>query len=530
MPRPQARFDRRRFLRQALALAAAGLTPTLSWAASPRRTRFTGYPFTLGVASGYPRVDGMSLWTRLAPRPLSPDGGMAPDAMIEVVWQVAEDERFGKLVAEGRQRAVSELGHSLHVDVTGLRPGRPYFYRFIAGDEVSPTGRTLTAPAAGSEPERLRFALGSCQHYEQGYFESYRHIVDDEADLMVFVGDYIYESSWGDDLIRAHAVGEPYDLAAYRQRHAQYKTDPDLQRAHAAMPWLVTWDDHEVDNDPAGDVSEHLDPRFLLRRAAAYQAYYEHMPLPRALAARTDGSMRIYTDLAFGDLARFYVLDDRQYRSPNACNDPVKGGGSTDVVPDRCAELADTERTMLGLEQERWLSQALAGSSARWNVIAQQTLVSTRRSPPAADSGESTIWTDGWDGFPAARERLLRDLERPQLRNPLVIGGDIHATIACDLMRDPWQSGGGSPVIAAEVCGTSISSQGWPQERYEAFRKINPHLKFGRSDRRGYCLFTLGREARVDVRAIDSEKRRGSRVETLATLAIEDGRRGLQRA
>lgn len=521
-----SRHDRRRFLRQALALAATGLLPLPRAGAQATRTRFTGYPFTLGVASGYPRPDGMTLWTRLAPQPLQPDGGISRDDWLVANWQVAEDEHFGRVVAQGEARAVHELARSVHVDVHGLRPGRRYFYRFMAGDEVSPVGRTLTAPEPGRESSPLRFAIGSCQHYEQGYFEGYRHLVADAPDLMVFLGDYIYENSWGDDLIRRHVVPEPYELDDYRLRHAQYKTDEDLQLAHATMPWLLTWDDHEIDNDPAGDTSEHLDPRFLMRRAAAYQAYYEHMPLPRAMAPRTDGTMRIFGDIAFGDLARFYLLDNRQYRAANACNDPVKGGGSTDIVPAQCAELADPARTMLGGDQERWLAQAMGASTARWNIVAQQTLLS----PVSGRDGDSdaTIWTDSWDGFPAARERLYRALEKPALRNPIVVGGDIHANVVCDVRRDVTDTR--SPVLAAEVCGTSMASQGWPQAMYDDRLRDNPHLKFARSDRRGYVLFNLDREARADLRVLDSEKKRGSRIETAASFVVEDGRRGIDRA
>jgi len=521
-----ARVDRRRFLRQAVTLAAAGLLPVKRAVAQSTRTRFTGYPFTLGVASGYPRTDGMTLWTRLAPEPLQPLGGIDRGDWLVARWQVADDEQFRRISAQGEARAVHELGRSIHVDVHGLRPGRRYFYRFIIGDEVSPTGRTLTVPDTGQGVDRLRFAIGSCQHYEQGYFEAYRHLVADAPDLMVFLGDYIYENSWGDDLVRRHVVPEPYELDDYRLRHAQYKTDADLQRAHAAMPWLLTWDDHEIDNDPAGDVSEHLDPRFLLRRAAAYQAYYEHMPMPRAMAPRADGSMRIFGEVGFGDLVRFFMLDNRQYRSANACNDPVKGGGSTDVVPSRCAELADPSRTMLGAGQERWLSQAMAASPARWNVVAQQTLLT----PVTGRDGEGngTVWTDSWDGFEQARERLYRELEKPALRNPIVVGGDIHANIVCDVRRDVVDRQ--SPVLAAEVCGTSIASQGWPQSMYDDRLRDNPHLKFARSDQRGYALFNLDRDARVDLRVLDSEKVRGSRIETAASFAIADGKRGIQRS
>lgn len=519
------RLDRRSFLRRAAAMAAAGLlaAPLRS---QPARTRFIGHPFTLGVASGYPRTDGMTLWTRLAPAPLQPDGGIPRDDVLPVRWQVADDEHFGRIAAQGQARAAHELARSVHVDVDGLRPGRRYFYRFMIGDEVSPTGRTLTAPLSGRESAQFRFAFGCCQHYEQGYFEAYRHLVADAPDLMVFLGDYIYENTWGDDLVRRHAAPEPYDLDDYRLRHAQYRTDADLQQAHEAMPWLLTWDDHEIDNDPAGTVSEHLDPRFLLRRAAAYQAYYEHMPLPRAMAPRIDGSLRIHGEVAFGDLLRFFMLDNRQYRSANACNDPAKGGGSTDVVPGRCDALRDPSRTLLGAAQERWLSQALSASTARWNIVGQQTLVTpmTGRS----DEGEATVWTDSWDGFPAARERLLDDLGKPGLRNPIVIGGDIHANVVSDIRRVAGDDA--SPVLAAEVCGTSISSQGWPQARYDTALADNMHLKFARSDRRGYGLVTVGRDARVDLRVLDSEKRRGSTIGTAASFVVEDGRRGIGRA
>jgi alkaline phosphatase D len=519
-------IDRRRFLRQAMALAAASLVPAGVVRAQTARVRFTGYPFTLGVASGYPRPDGFSLWTRLAPEPLQIDGGIDRGDWLVATWQVSDDERFGRVVAQGEARAVHELGRSIHVDVTGLRPGRRYFYRFIAGDEISPVGRTLTTPLAGRESARLRFAFGSCQHYEQGYFEAYRHLLADAPDLMVFLGDYVYENSWGDDLVRRHVVAEPYELDDYRLRHAQYKTDPDLQAAHASMPWLLTWDDHEVDNDPAGDTAEHLDPRFLLRRAAAYQAYYEHMPLPRAMAPRVDGSMRIHGELAFGEHVRFFMLDNRQYRTANACNDPVKGGGSTDVVPAHCAELRDPSRSMLGLDQERWLSHALSSSNARWNILSQQTLVTPVLGRDG--DGRSTVWTDSWDGFPAARERLYRELERPALRNPVVIGGDLHANVVCDIRRDTGRAD--SPVLAAEICGTSISSQGWPQAMYDDRLRDNPHLRFARSDRRGYALVTIERDARVDLRVIDTEKKRGSIVETAASFVVEDGRRGVEPA
>ncbi|MGH8032602.1 MAG: alkaline phosphatase D family protein [Luteimonas sp.] len=518
------RVSRRDVLRASLSLAGLSLLAPLA-RAQQARTRFVDDPFTLGVASGYPAADGITLWTRLAPQPLQADGGIGRDEMLAVTWQVADDEGFGRIVAEGRKRAVSELAHSVHVDVRGLRPGRNYFYRFIVGDAVSAVGRTHTAPAIGTTPERLRFAIGSCQHYEQGYFNAYRHIVDDAPDLMVFLGDYIYESSWGDDPVRRHSTGEPYALDEYRVRHAQYKSDADLQRAHAAMPWLLTWDDHEVDNDLAGEQSEHLDPRFLQRRAAAYQAYYEHLPIPDAMRPDVHGGMRIYTEVAYGELARFFILDDRQYRTPQPCPDAFKGGGSTTVDTASCAALDDRAATMLGVAQERWLTDGLSSTRARWNVIAQQTLMTAKDDDPGPGK---KVWTDGWDGYPRSRELIYDAIEQQRVSNPLVVGGDIHATVLADLKRAPWDAG--SPILGSEICGTSISSQGAAQAEYDARLAANPQIRYARGDRRGYCLLTLGRDARVDVRAVASVKQRETSVETLTSVSIADGRPGLQQS
>ncbi len=521
------RLSRRDLLLAATGLGLSGwLAPTSLRAQA--LARFVSDPFALGVASGYPTADGFTLWSRIAPAPLQPDGGLLRDEWVMVDWQVAEDERFAKLVAEGTMRAVPELAHGIHVDVTGLRPDRGYYYRFIAGNAQSPVGRSRTAPAAGAPVRRLKFAFSSCQHYEQGYFNGYAQLLADSPDLMIFLGDYIYESSWGDDLVRRHAGGEPYTLEEYRVRHAQYKLDPDLQRAHIAMPWLLTWDDHEVDNDPAADTSEHLDPRFLLRRAAAYQAYFEHMPLPRRMRPRTDGSMPIHTRVDFGDLASFHILDDRQYRSPMACPDPMKGGGSRTLAISECEQLQDPQRSLLGAEQEAWLLAELAQSRARWNIIAQQTLFTPKHSPKEDEPGAARrIWTDGWDGYPFSQAALMQALARPELSNPLIIGGDIHANVVANVQADPWA---GSPIVAAEVCGTSMSSQGWPQERYDATLRENPHLLYGRSDRRGYALVEVGRDAEVQLRSPQTVKTPTSPVETLGRFVVEDGVRGIRRA
>lgn len=524
--RRDGRITRRAVLRAAMLMAATStLAPLARAADAPAvRQRFTGYPFTLGVASGYPRPDGVTIWTRLAPSPLAPDGAMQPQ-QVNVDYEVASDESFRQVVARGAYAAMPEAAHTVRADVRGLQPGRWYFYRFRVGDEVSAVGRTRTADAPDAKVARLRFAIASCQHYEQGYFTPHRHLPNEDLSLMLFLGDYIYEATWGDDLVRKHVGDKALDLAAFRIRYAQYRTDVELQRAHAAMPWAMVWDDHEVENDWAGDQGEHLDPAFLARRAAAFQAYFEHMPMPQSLRPR-GADARIYDTLQFGDLARIQLLDDRQYRDPQSCPDPVKGGGSTDVFLDQCGDLGSASRTLLGKDQERWLESELANDTAQWNFIAQQTLF-----VPASwrDGGRTRAWNDGWDGYPAARERLLASLARGRTRNPVILGGDVHATFAADVHAVPHD--GDSPIVATEYCGTSIGSQGWKPGAFDAKRAANPHIRYADGTKRGYLTFDLdARECRVAVRTVASEKTRESPIATTASFTTEAGRPGVHAA
>jgi alkaline phosphatase D len=483
---------------------------------------FGSNPFSLGVASGYPRPDGMVLWTRLAPDPLN--GGGMPPQPVELSWEVANDEAFARVVQRGRAVAAPQWGHSVHVEVKGLEPARWYWYRFRAGDAASPAGRTRTAPALGAAVERMRFAVASCQQYEQGYYAAYRHMAAEDLDLACHVGDYIYESSWGRNHVRAHEAGEPVTLEEYRNRYACYKGDADLQAAHAAFPWIVTWDDHEVQNDYAGSRSQHLDPThlFLKRRAAAYQAYYEHMPLPHWARPRGP-DMRLYTRWSFGVLARFHVLDDRQYRSPQVCPRPGRGGSN--VVED-CDERLDARHTLLGPAQEQWLFEGLAQGGARWNLIAQQTLMAQVDRKPG--EGQA-FWTDGWDGYPASRQRLLAHIAQRRVANPVVLGGDVHMSVVADLKTDFDDPR--APVVATEFVTTSISSQGQPRERVESWKDDNPHFRYANPTRRGYTVLELsGRQAVAHLRTLDDVRDPHSRIRTLVRFAVEDGRPGAQRA
>jgi alkaline phosphatase D len=446
---------------------------------------------------------------------------------VLVRWEIAADESMRTVVASGEALADPAWAHSVHVEVPRLAPDRWYWYRFRAGDAESPVGRTRTAPAPGEAVDRLRFAFASCQQYEQGWFGAHRHIAADAPDLVAFLGDYIYESSWGREHVRRHGTGEPYTLDEYRARYALYRSDPDLQAAHAACPWIVTWDDHEVDNDYADDRPEDGMDRieFLARRAAAYQAYYEHMPLPARMSPR-GASMRIYTTLDWGGLARFYVLDTRQYRSWQACPRKGRRGGSNTVDIDQCARLDIPTRSMLGHRQERWLEDALGTGGAGWNVMAQTTTMAQFDQKPGPGR---RAWTDGWDGYPAARRRLLDALVENGTRNPVVIGGDVHSFNLCQLKTD--YDDPRSPVVASEFVGTSITSQAWPQERMNEFLPDNPHIVHAETRYRGYTSVDLTpRVWKADLRGMESVKERDAACRTLASFVVEDGRPGPVRA
>ena len=519
------RPSRRSAIGTALRLALAG------WGAAraPRRafatSGFAADPFALGVASGCPEHDSVVLWTRLAPMPQRPDGGLDPQP-VAVRWEVAEDEGFTRVVRSGETAALPERAHAVHVEADGLAPSRWYWYRFVAGtagqSARSPAGRTRTAPAPGAPAQRLAFAFASCQHYERGFYAAWRHLVDESPELIVHLGDYIYESNLRRDPVRRHWNEEPTTLEGYRLRHAQYRTDPDLQRAHAAAPWLVTWDDHEVDNDYADDRAQDLAPGFLARRAAAYRAYFEHMPL-RALAAPAGPDMRLFGRWRFGDLAQFHLLDCRQYRSHQACPRPGRGGSN--VVVD-CAELAEPQRTMLGAAQERWLDLELRASRARWNVLAQSTLFARFD----LDPGPGTrYWTDGWSGYPAAADRLVRSIVDSRASNPLLIGGDVHTHYVANVLSDFGDPR--SKVVATEFCGTSITSPGQPQVRVDVARMDNPHLLLGDGTRRGYVSVVLEPDrCTAHLRVIDDPRDPNTPLATRASFVVESGRPGAQPA
>ena len=512
--------SRREFVAQlsAFGLALAGF-PRLPVLVRPR---FAANPFALGVGSGDPAPDGVVLWSRLAPDPLN-GGGMTPEA-VAVRWEMASDEGMRTIVKRGTTMARPDLGHSIHVEVDGLRPGAWYWYRFDAGGEASPVGRTRTAPDANVMPDRYRFAFTSCQHYEAGLYTAYEHLAREDIELVAHLGDYIYEgannpSAPPGSVSRAHQPWEPMTLEQYRNRYALYKSDPALQAAHAAFPWVVTWDDHEVENNYVDSISQTNDPRdqFLIRRAAAYQAYYEHQPLRKASIPRGP-DMLLYRTVGAGRLAKFHVLDTRQYRSDQSCGDGIKAA---------CPEWSDPARVVLGNTQERWLTRGVEQSQARWSILAQQ--ISFSLIPDPARPGFYAM--DPWSGYPAARDRLLAWMARRQEKNLVVLTGDIHASFVMDVTRDALQPE--SPTIATEFIGTSISSGRDGSDRWGQLRNYEttvPNMKY-HSARRGYvrCALTPDRWT-SDYRMVPFVSRPGAPVETAATFVVENGKPGAEKA
>ncbi|MFZ3003596.1 MAG: alkaline phosphatase D family protein [Undibacterium umbellatum] len=521
------KLSRRSFLQQSLRFTTfAALAQAFpGWAAE----RSSVYPFSLGVASGSPRHDSVVLWTRLLPEPLN--AAALPPVPYKLRWEIAEDEQFTRMVNKGETHALPELAHSVHVEVNDLQADRWYWYRFILGDAVSPVARTRTTPAADALVSNLRVAVASCQHWEFGEYAAHRHIAAANPDLVAFLGDYIYE--WGPYDLRhpgrpRNRDIESFSLAEYRARYAQYKTDLQLQAAHHVAPWIVTWDDHEVANDYGNDRDERLDVNFLLRRAAAFQAFYEHMPV-RLHPSHTDfASMRIYDRYEWGRLAKFHVLDSRQYRSYQACAKTGRGG-SNSVSNAECSERMDPTRTMLGIEQEKWLARGFASSNAKWNILTQQTLMAQSSQTVVSHEGEGKFWTDGWDGYPVARQRLMEDLQKHKPANPVVISGDVHTFYAANLKRDFYTKASASnPIVATEFCGTSITSSSRPQERTDQYVAQNPHIKYGRSDKRGFMLIDISQtRMQTHFLGLDDVAKADSGIATLKSFVIEDGKSGV---
>jgi alkaline phosphatase D len=507
--------------RDLLAAGGAGaLAVSLGGGVFPGRAAALGrgaYPFVAGVASGEPAANSIVLWTRLAVDAL---GRQPIRGTVPVLWQLAEDESMRRVVARGVQLARPSEGHSVHVEVPRLKPGHEYWYRFYANGEASAVGRTRTAPAVGASPNSLRFCLASCSNWEAGYFTAYQRIADDDPWFVVHVGDYIYEGGPTTTGVWQHSNAEPMDLAGYRERHSQYNSDPDLLELRRLFPVVVTPDDHEVENNYANLISQvdtepDQDPKvFAQRRAAAYQAYWEFMPLRRPSHPLGSG-MQLYRELPMGDLANFVVADTRQYRTDQPYGDKGPADG-----PD----MTNPNATLPGIAQERWIVDRMSRSKAKWNVLAQQVLMASHDLVPGAEKGYST---DQWDAYRASRQRVLTGIADRRTSNPVVLTGDIHQHYAADLLRDFDDPS--SPVIGSELCGTSVTSGGDGNDKHEDLAE-NPWIKYNAS-RRGYVRVTLDRtQLQADFRTLSAVTTPGAPASTGASFTIRDGQPGLQPA
>ncbi len=524
---PQDITDRRQLLRLAAATASTLWLPRSAWSLA----RLQQDPFALGVASGAPTHDGVVLWTRL-------HFDLPQRAEFTLRWEVAHDEGFTRIARSGQVQAVPALGHAVHAEVAGLEPDRWYFYRFMLGDAVSPVGRTRTFPRPEAQPARLRLGYASCQRWEHGYYAAWRHMRAEQLDAVMFLGDYIYEYPGAQQAVRAVTGGWVRTLDEYRARYALHRSDADLQAMHAACPWLPTWDDHEVQNDYAalhegtgvpllGTVDD-----FPARRAAAYQAWYENMPVRAAMLTQglvglaRGAETRIYQQVPFGRLAALHLLDGRQYRDRQPCLKDGQPGGRL-VDPAKCQGWADPQRSYLGAAQEQWLDGALARSGGRWNVIGQQTLFGPRDALPGPGQ---RLWNDGWDAYAGNRKRVTDALQRHTVSNPVLLGGDVHENWVGHVKADYADTS--SPTVGVEFCGTSISSRASASAVEKTPERLaeNPHFVFGDAQYRGYGVaeFTPGRLT-TTLRAVQDATRADSDAFTLARFEVAAGRPRIER-
>lgn len=504
-------------------LLAGGAAPSPLWA----QARLADDPFTQGVASGDPAPDGFVIWTRLAPRPAEEHGGM-PMRTVLVRWEVAEDDAFSRIVRTGDAPAYPELGHSVHVELDGLKPSRPYWYRFQIDTARSPVGMVRTAPALDALPQRLRIGLAGCQQYEVGFYGAYGYLAQEpDLDFIYHYGDYIYEGPGGrggklsgrnERFLARPLTGDLlYSLDDYRRRYAQYKTDPDLQAAHAAAAFIVSYDDGDVANDFVGD----LDPRgsppevFALRRAAAMQAWYENMPVRRAQFPKAGGPT-VYRRLEFGQLMRMHVLDTRAYRSHRACVKP------NDKL---CGPSPDGTVSMLGGAQEAWLDSGLSRTH-RWNFIGQQVLVM-----PMSGEADGEGLLTGWNAYPEARARLGQTIAEQGLTNVVIASGGGHQHFIGNVPLDPTAPDRNP--VAAEFHGTSITSAGDGEpHRAESAGLLagSPNLAFINAQR-GYQVFDVTPDAwKTTVKVIDRVQTRGGALSTVAEFHVRPDAPGAMRA
>lgn len=487
------------------------------------RPAFSENPFTLGVASGDPQYDGFVIWTKLAPKPLEEHHGMEM-VIVPVKWEVSEDEEFSKIVATGEEMARPELGHAVHVEVAGLLPHRPYYYRFyIEGGEKSRVGKCRTTPIYGGNIDKVRIGVAGCQHYEWGFYTAYRYLSQEEdLDAIFHYGDYIYErraqfsckpESKG-ACTRTHIGDQLYSLDDYRRRYAQYKLDPDLQAAHTAAAFLSSYDDHEISNNWNGEWDEKGVPNevFLLRRFAALQAWYENMPVRKG-AFPSKGAIQMFRNIDYGNLLKIQILDTRQYRTRHRCAGKDK----------YCRPIEDKGyETIIGDRQEKWIANNFNRSkqdNIKWNLLAQQVMMMPFNYTNERSSGAINV--DSWSGYPQSRQRVIDLINERRLTNVVVATGDVHKHHAGLIPAKEGDLQG--KIAATEFVGTSISSGGNGTEFPVGWEKIiaqNPNNLFI-SDKRGYQIFTITPKKWItDIKTVDKVESEGGKLTTAASFAL----------
>lgn len=472
--------------------------------------RLRGDPFGLGVASGDPTADGIVLWTRLAPTPLS-EGDLSgmPDDPVDVVWEIAIDDRFGSVVARGAATAEPGAGHSVHVEVDGLDPATDHHYRFAVGEWTSPVGRTRTLAAPGERPARFALAVANCQLLDAGRYAAYRHMVDEDLDLVLHLGDYVYE--YGGERALPNRI--PGRLDDWRLRYAAYRSDPDLRAAHARFPFVCTWDDHEVANNYAGLSLPDDTPPEMVRemRVAAYRAWWENLPV--RLPAPEGDALDVHRHLDVGDLVRLHVLDQRQHADEPPCRDTTAG---TDLGD--CAARTGDERTLLGGEQAGWLDESLAGSGATWDLLGNPVVLA------GIDTGTETPlhYLETWDGYPAEQERVIAALDG--VDNPVVLTGDYHQAMVLDVHRTPFDTD--SDLVCTELMAPPISSPLFSQD----VAPRTPHLR-EQLDAHGYLTVEVTPDDLTGrFRVLDDVTDADSAITTASTWTVAAGERRATRA
>jgi alkaline phosphatase D len=510
-------IERRRLLATAAKLAAVAMMPTSLGIKAADNIKFVDYPFKLGVASGDPLPDGFVIWTKLAPVPMDPLA--TQQVPIKVEWYVAEDREGLKVVKHGISIAYPQNAHSVHVEVSGLVPKKEYFYYFITGDDKSQIGRVHTLPLVGESTNEYLFAVASCQSFTDGHYSAYRDMVEQDPKLVIHTGDYIYEQDWIGGT-RSIPVSEARSLNDYRLLYSRYKSDLSLQAAHANCAWLLIWDDHEVDNDWAGDYNqENMEfDAFVKRKSAAFKAYFEHMPL-RLAATPKNNSLRLYQRTIIGDLLQFDLIDCRQYRNAPACmREPTLHRGYKAI----CDEAKSKEHSFLGKEQESWLLRGIGSFNVKWNAIVQTTLMA----PFDFLHGNSQAYDmDGWDNYPNSRQKILDRISLKGISNPIAFGGNIHANYA-GVVNSVALDNDSEPLMSEFVC-TSITSGGGGEDRYRSTLNQfseNPFARYFDNRKRGFLLCHANKKRlKVTLRTVNNINDPYSSSSTLDTLVVEDG-------